>query len=138
MNQRWLLRVSAAIEGATGVGLVLVPYLVARLLLGASLSDAGFALARVAGLGFVSLAIACWPGKNPGDSRATRALFVYNLLAGLYLGYLRLGGGFTGLLLWPACILHLVLAVFFVRGVGLGLSRRAHDTQKAIADRRQP
>ena len=101
--------ISAAIEAVTGVALIAVPDLVAGLLLGAELSPSGVAVARVAGFGLLSLAIACWPSGDDATHQAIRALFAYNLLAGLYLGFLRVGGGFTGLLLWPACALHLIL-----------------------------
>ena len=115
MTTRLLLRVSGAIEAATGAALVLAPEVVGHLLLGAGLSETGVAVARVGGFGLLSLTIACWPGGNDATAQATWALFVYNLLAGLYLGYLRLGGSFTGFLLWPACVLHLLLALLFVR-----------------------
>ncbi len=108
--------VSAAIEAATGVALIAAPDLVARVLLGTGLSDSGIAVARVAGFGLLALGIACWPGSDAATPQAIRALFVYNLLAGLYLGYLRVGGGFTGLLLWPACALHVVFGVLFASG----------------------
>jgi hypothetical protein len=68
----------------------------------------------VAGFGLLSLAIACSPGKV-ADGQAIRALVVYNLLAGLYLGYLRVAGEFAGYLLWPACVLHVVLALLLAR-----------------------
>jgi len=110
-----VLAVSAAIEGATGAALILIPEIVSRVLLGAELGSAGVAVARVAGFGFLSLTIACWPRGNGASLQTIRALFVYNLLAGLYLGYLTVGGGFTGYLLWPACILHVALALLFAR-----------------------
>ncbi len=113
---------SAAIEAATGVALIAAPDLVARILLGTGLSGSGVAVARVAGVGLLALGIACWPGGDDATPHATRALFVYNLLAGLYLGYLRVGGGFTGFLLWPACALHVVLGVLFAPGA-LGSNR---------------
>ena len=115
MSTRLLLMVSGAIEAATGAVLVLAPEVVARLLLGAGLSDAGIAVARVAGFGLLSLGIACWPSGDIVNAPAARALFVYNLLAGLYLGYLRDGGRFAGYLLLPACVLHLLLALLFAR-----------------------
>ncbi|HZD32062.1 MAG TPA: hypothetical protein VE779_10430 [Candidatus Angelobacter sp.] len=115
MNARPLVILSGAIEAATGAALVLTPQLVARLLLGAELSGTGFAVARLAGVALLSLSIACWPGGDEAAPQATRALFAYNLLAGVYLGYLRVSGGFTGPLLWPACVLHLVLAIPMAR-----------------------
>ena len=106
--------VSAAIEAATGVALIAAPDLVARVLLGTGLSDSGVAIARVAGFGLLALGIACWPGADEAP-HATRALFVYNLLAGLYLGYLRVGGGFVSPVLWLASGLHVALAILFAR-----------------------
>jgi len=115
MKTRTLVLLSSAIELATGVALIAGPGLVARVLLGADLSGSGFAVARVGGCGLLSLGLACWPGGGNATAQATRALFVYNLLAGLYLGYLRVGGGFSGYLLWPACAVHLLLALLLAR-----------------------
>ena len=115
MKTKMVLAVSAAIEAATGAALIVIPETVSRLLLGAELGSAGVALARVAGFGFLSLTIACWPRENGAGPQAIRALFFYNLLAGLYLGYLKVGGGFTGYLLWPACTLHVALALLLAR-----------------------
>jgi hypothetical protein len=115
MNTKMVLAVSAALEAATGAALILVPEIVSRVLLGVELGSAGVALARVAGFGFLSLTIACWPRGHGASPQAIRAMFVYNLLAGLYLGYLRVGGGFTGFLLWPACTLHVALALLLAR-----------------------
>src|SRR5271165_4991121 len=115
MTTRTLVLLSAAIEAATGVALIADPDFVVHFLLGAGLSGSGIAVARVAGFGLLALGLACWPGGNDATAQATRALFVYNLLAGLYLGYLRVAGGFAGFLLWPACILHVLLAFLLAR-----------------------
>ena len=115
MTTRIVITVSGAVEAATGAALILIPELVSRMLLGVELGSAGIALARVAGFGFLALTIACWPRGDGGSRQAIRALFVYNLLAGLYLGYLRVGGGFAGVLLWPGCVLHVVLALLLIR-----------------------
>ena len=114
MTTKMLVRISAAIEAATGVALIAVPELVARVLLGTDLTASGVAVARVAGFGLFALGLACWPGEGDATASAVRALVAYNLLAGLYLGYLRAGGGFVGYLLWPACVLHLVLGVLLL------------------------
>jgi len=111
MTTRTLVRLSAAIEAATGVALIVVPDLVARLLLGAELSGSGIAVARVAGIGLLSLGLACWPTAGDPTPSAVWALLAYNLLAASYLGYLRVGGGFVAFLLWPACVLHALLAL---------------------------
>jgi hypothetical protein len=111
MKTRALVVLSAGIEMATGIALIAVPGFVGRVLLGADLSAAGIAVARVAGLGLLSLGLACWPGSNATTPQATRALFIYNALAAFYLGYLRVGAGFVSYLLWPACGLHAVLTI---------------------------
>ena len=115
MKTRTLVSLSAAIEAATGVALIAGPDFVARLLLGVGLSDSGIAVARLAGLGLLSLGLACRPSGDDATPQATLALFIYNLLAAIYLGYLRVGAGFVSYLLWPACALHALLALLFAR-----------------------
>ena len=115
MTTRTLVRLSSAIEAATGVALIAVPEFVARLLLGVGLSSSGVAVARVGGFALLSLGLACWPTADSTTLSAVRALFAYNLLAAFYLGYLRVSGEFVAFLLWPACALHAVLALLFAR-----------------------
>jgi hypothetical protein len=115
MTTRLLTTVSAVIEAATGIALIAVPELVARVLLGAGLSDSGIAVGRLAGCALLSLALACCPTADSITPSAVRALFAYNLLAALYLGYFRVSGEFVAFLLWPACALHAGLALLFAR-----------------------
>ena len=114
MTARTFVRVSAAIEAATGIALIADPGLVVRILLGAGVAEAGIAIGRVGGFGLLSLGLACWPNGDEVTVRATWVLFLYNLLASLYLCYLRLGE-FTGYVLWLAVGLHAVLAVLLAR-----------------------
>ena len=115
MKTRTVVSLSAAIEVATGVALIADPDFVARLLLGVGLSNTGIAVGRLAGLGLLSLGLACRPGGDDASPQALVALFIYNLLAALYLGYLRVGAGFVSYLLWPACVLHALLALLLAR-----------------------
>jgi hypothetical protein len=124
MTTRMLVALSSAIEAATGVALIADPTFVVRVLLGAGLSGAGIAVGGVGGLGLLSLGLACWPGGDDATAQATRALFTYNLLAAVYLGYLRVGGGFDSYLLWPACALHALLAVLLARPVYEGVRQQ--------------
>ncbi len=117
MSTRTLTRFSAAIEAATGVALIAAPSFVARLLLGTELSGSGVAVARVGGFALLSLGLACWPTADDATPSAVRALFVYNLLAALYLGDLRVSGEFAAFLLWPACALHALLAILLARRI---------------------
>ena len=117
----------AGLEIITGVALIATPNVVSHLLLGVGLSGGGIAVGRVAGLGLLSLGVACWPSATDASVQTTRALLTYNLLTTLYLGYLRIGGGFDGYLLWPAIVLHAVLTVLLAL-VGWDFSRRLRGT----------
>lgn len=115
MTTRTLVTVSAVIEVMTGLVLIVNPALVGRVLLAADLSGSGVAVGRLCGIGLLSLGLAGWPSGESVPVQATRALFAYNVLAAFYLGYLRVGGGFVSYLLWPACVLHAVLALLMAR-----------------------
>jgi hypothetical protein len=115
MKTKTLALISSSIELATGLALVAVPNLVANVLLSAGLEPAGEAVARVGGFGLFSLALACWPTGEGDRPQPVRALFVYNLVAACYLGYLRFGGEFTSYLLLPACVLHGLLGLLLAR-----------------------
>jgi hypothetical protein len=97
-------------EAATGLALLIVPSLVGQLLLGEALTGVAIPVARVAGIALIGLGIACWPGPP------RIGMLTYGALVTLYLAYLGLAGGFGGVLLWPAVILHLVLATLLARG----------------------
>jgi hypothetical protein len=56
----------------------------------------------VAGIALIALGIACWPGPP------LVGMLTYSSLVTLYLGYLVLAGDLTGVLLWPAVILHVI------------------------------
>ena len=96
-------------EGLTGLILLILPTLAGRLLLGVELTGAAIIAARVAGIALMGLAVACLPGM------ALVGILTYSTLVTLYLGYVGLGGGFTGILLWPAVVLHAVLTVLLAR-----------------------
>jgi hypothetical protein len=104
-----LLALAAAAEAATGLGLLVVPALVGRLLLGAELAGDAVVVARVAGLALIGLGVACWPGTP------LLGMLIYSTGIGAYLAYLGLSGAASGLLLWPAVLLHLVLTALLAR-----------------------
>lgn len=112
------LLVAAIGEIVTGLALVAIPALVGELLLGEALVGVAAAVARVAGMALIGLGIACWRG------RPLEGMLLYSALVTLYLAYLGLAHGLTGVLLWPAVVLHAVLSVLLTRawrgGVGRG------------------
>jgi hypothetical protein len=113
-------KASCLIEALTGLALIADPNVVASLLLGQGLSGSGLAVARIAGIGLLSLSVACWPARKADTEASARGLLVYNALAAIYLGYLGVDGVMVGLLLWPAVALHAVLGFLFARAAILG------------------
>ena len=103
------LVLAAVGEAATGAALLAVPALVGRLLLGVELAGAAVMVARVAGIALIGLGVACWPGP-PRTGMST-----YGAGVALYLAYLGLAGGASGVLLWPAVVLHVVLTALLAR-----------------------
>jgi hypothetical protein len=98
-------------EVSTGLALLIVPGLVGRLLLGEELTGMAIPVARVAGIALIGLGIACWPGTPRAG------MLTYSAAVTLYLAYLGITGSSTGLLLWPAVILHVILTVLLARAV---------------------
>jgi hypothetical protein len=120
-----ILALAAALEGATGLALMVDPAIVARLLFGDGVSGIALAIGRVAGFGLLSLGLACWPGSESATgSSLLRGLLCYNLLVTIYLLVLGIGGEWVGVLLWPVVALHAVLTSLLA-GVWLTVSRRA-------------
>ena len=98
-----VLILAAVGEAVTGVALLIVPSLVARLLFGEELTGVAIPVARVAGIALIALGVACWPGPP------LVGMLVYSAAVTLYLAYVGLAGGLTGILLWPAVVLHVIL-----------------------------
>ncbi len=108
---KWLTIFAAVAEAATGLGLLIVPSLVGQLLLGEQLTGVAIQVAGVAGIAPIALGIACWPGPP------LVGMLTYSASVTLYLAYLGLAGGSTGVLLLPAVILHVILTGLLARDV---------------------
>ena len=83
-----VLILAAVGEGATGLALLIVPSLVAKLLLGAELAGVAVIVARVAGIALISLSVACWPGTP------LIGMLIYSAAITLYFALHRLRGRF--------------------------------------------
>jgi hypothetical protein len=106
---RGVLSIAALAEAATGLALLVVPSLVGQLLLGAELSGIAVVVARVAGIALIALGLACWPGP------ALLGMLTYGAAVTLYLAWLGFSGGSSGILLWPAVVLHAILTALLTR-----------------------
>ena len=102
---------AAVTEAATGVALLIVPSLVGQLLLGAELTEIAMTVARVTGIALIALGVACWPGTP------LVGMLTYSAAVTLYLAYVGIVGGLTGILLWPAVVLHLILTALLTRAL---------------------
>jgi hypothetical protein len=104
-----VLVLAAVSEAATGVALLIVPSLVGRLLLGVELTGVAIPVARVTGIALIALGVACWPGTP------LVGMLTYSAAVTLYLAYVGFAGGLTGILLWPAVVLHVILTALLAR-----------------------
>jgi hypothetical protein len=114
-----LLKLTGIIETVTGLGLVAMPSVVVRLLLGSPLdTSAAVMLGRVAGAALLALGVACWIARDDTQSRATRglvvAMLVYNIPATAVLAVAGIGLGLHGVVLWPAVVLHAAMGVWCI------------------------
>ena len=109
---RSVLGIAAAVEAVTGLLLIVVPHLLAKLLLGGEVTGVAVVIGRVAGIALLSLGVGCWFGRQEATGGwALAAMLLYNVLVTLYLALVGLGGEFVGVLLWPAAVIHAVLTV---------------------------
>jgi len=115
-GDRWITA-AAALELATGAGLIAAPSLVARLLFGAELTAPGQATGRFAGFVLLSLAAACWPrgATTSASLPALQALLLLSVLAAGYLLYLGIDGQLVGIVLWPIAAIHLAFVIGLAR-----------------------
>jgi len=113
-----LLKLTAIIEAATGLGLIAVPAIVVRLLLAAEISGATIPLGRVAGVALLALGVASWLASYDEQSCAARgllsAMVLYNFGATLILAMAGIGSGFVGIALWPAVVLHAAMTIWCI------------------------
>lgn len=117
MRTARLFIVTAAIEAATGLALVVAPAAVVARLVGAGVDTAGgMVIARVAGIAMFSIAVACWLARDDHGGEASRglllALLVYNSAVMLLLINAAVFDHLSAIGLWPAAVLHAGLAAW--------------------------
>jgi hypothetical protein len=126
---------TALLEVGTGLLLLFDPTIPLALLLGIGESAPETLLvARVAGIALLALGVACWLARNDGRGAAQFGLLVGILMydggAAALLAYAGLGLAMVGWALWPAVVLHTVLAVWCL------LSLRTKPPMDGTQDRR--
>lgn len=107
-----LMHAAAGLEVLTGLTLILMPSLLAYLLFGSGLNAAGEATGRICGFVMLCLAVGCLPRAGEiGRQQPLVPLIALSWLATAFLVLTGLIGANVGLLLWPAAVLHLILAL---------------------------
>ena len=112
MNERLLFKASAIVEVLTGLALLVAPLFVIGLLLGDGMGAIGIAVARVLGVGLVSVGVAAWESQGQAIRLAPRAgLCIYNIGIAVLLAILGTTGGMHAPFLWPVAGLHGLIGV---------------------------
>ena len=107
-----LLITTALIEGCTALGLLAVPALVTRFLLGATLdSPPVLTIARVGGAALIALSLACWLSRENGRP-LIGAILLYNVIVIGLLAHAALGLAVSGVGLWPALAFHVAFTIW--------------------------
>lgn len=111
--------VTAEIELGAGAALLCWPSATVAILVGAPLeTPAALTVARVGGAGLLALGVACWLARGDTQSSAARglvaAMLLYNVAAVAILAFAGIGLGLRGEALWPAVVLHAVMAIWCV------------------------
>jgi hypothetical protein len=114
-----LLTVSAVIELGAGAAMMCWPSALSEFLIGVPLEGPGsLTVARVGGAGLLALVVACGWARHDSQSPAARgivtAMLLYDIAAAVVLAHACIGSGMHGLALWPAVILHTVMAAWCV------------------------
>jgi len=109
--------VTAVAEVGAGLALLACPSATVTLLVGAPLeTPAALSVARIGGAALLALGVACWLSRDDTQSRAARglvaAMLLYNVAAAAVLAFAGISFGMHGVALWPAVVLHALLAVW--------------------------
>jgi hypothetical protein len=120
ISMKKLLIVTALIESGTGILFLISPSLLVSILFDSSVdSTVGLLLGRLAGAAILALSVACWLARNDEKSRAAigiaAAMLLYNIAAIVLLAYAGLSVHLSGVGLWPAVLIHVVLAAWCIK-----------------------
>ena len=125
ISRQQVLTFSAIVEAATGLALIILPALVGRLLFGGEITGLGLVVARCFGVALLALSLAVWP-RGAATLQSVRAMLLYNGGVAVYFVWLATAGHVAGPLLWPAAIIHGVVAALLARPLSPGAGAQAN------------
>jgi len=122
-KRKLFLVVVAAVEAATGLGLLLLPSAAFALLLGLdSAAVEAIFVGRIAGTALLAIGVASWMARRDRVSHSLFGLLIgiliYNTGVSILLVYSAAVLKMTGVMLWPTVLFHALLAIW--GGVLLG------------------
>ena len=117
-----LLIVIGIFESVTGILLLISPRFPVSILFDSSIDNpVGLLIGRLAGAALLSLGVACWLVRNDEKSRAVTgiiiAMLLYNVAAFALLTYAGLIVHLSGMGLWPAVFIHVVLTIWCIKNI---------------------
>ena len=116
-NRKLFLLITAIVETATGLCILVLPSVAFVVLLGLDHAaiEALF-VARLFGAALIALGVASWiaraDARSPAQFGLLTGLLIYNVAASILIAYAGLGLKMTGVLLWPAVGLHVVMTAW--------------------------
>jgi hypothetical protein len=118
MLQKSVVTAAAWIEILAGAALLTVLDIACRLLFAATPEGLGRPIGRFAGIALLAFGIACLPSRVAGSrSGAVKGLLAYNVGVTILLSWVGIATMFRGVLLWPAVVLHAVIAIALLAGI---------------------
>jgi len=111
MRERVVVGASAWLEIVVGALFLIVPDVVCLLLFGAKPEAIGIPLGRFAGIALLALGVACLPSRGAASRRnVVLGLFAFNSGVAILFASVGVATALHGFLLWPAVILHAIIA----------------------------
>jgi hypothetical protein len=108
---RYVVIAAARLEVVVGAVILLAPAQMSVLLFGGEPGTVGVLFARFAAVGLLGLGIACRPLQGRSDGGTLRGLLAFNVGMTVLLAWVAVATVYRGILIWPATVLHGVIAV---------------------------
>ncbi len=107
------LTYTSIVEALTGLGLIIIPATVVRILLATELnSPLASLLAMIGGVAIFSVALACWMARSVGNPLVEiKMLLFYNAAVSLILIYSTVKWGFGGIAFWGIILFHIAQTI---------------------------
>jgi hypothetical protein len=117
LHRTSLLLVTAVLEAATGLTLLVLPSLLLKLLLGVDqAAPEALFISRVAGAALLAIGVTCYLARNdkhsPAQTGVVTGALTYNVAIAALLVYSGTVLAMSGIALWPVVVLHAALALW--------------------------